>query len=101
MPRKVFVLSLMFIFFLCGCRFESETPKKPTERGELAAHWTHSVSDGVPQRMSILRDRTEILTIGQHNHGPFLLLIRYRDDQKFTVYDQNGGTHEMIDIAKE
>lgn len=88
-------LTALFAFlFLVGCGETTPTTPKEKQRGDMTEWWNNNVGDGVPHRGSILNDGTEIVTIGQHNHGPFVLLIRYRDEARFSVYDQNGTTQQ-------
>ena len=89
------------IVFFClvavGC--DSESGSKQTEepsRAKIKDHWVHSIDDGTPQRMTVLRDETEILTVGHHDHGRFLLLIRYRDEERFSVINDNGEFAEYV-----
>lgn len=78
--------------FTVGCSGD-DSPN----RAKIAEHWNHSVSDGTPHRMTVLRDGTEILTIGHHSHGRFLLLIRYGDEERFAVVDDAGEMSEFVD----
>lgn len=80
-----------------GCSSDDESPKPEPHRARIAEHWTHSISDGTPHRMTVLRDGTEILTIGHHSHGRFLLLIRYRDEERFAVVDDAGEFSEFVE----
>lgn len=86
--------ALVAFLFLVGCgETPTKTPKEK-QRGDITEWWNNNVGDGVPHRGSILNDGTEIVTIGQHNHGPFVLLIRYTGDERFTIVDQNGTTQQ-------
>lgn len=80
---------------MCGCGDESLEPPKPELRGDTADRWCHEIGAGVPHRMSILRDGTEILTIGQYDRGRWLLLVRYADESRFTVIDDEGELHTV------
>lgn len=73
-------LLILLSIVLCGCNAPQEA-----DRGELKYIWRNSVADGVPHRFSALNDGTEILTIGHHSHGDFILLIRYADEEEFTI----------------
>lgn len=82
---------LISLFCLVGCDEASKEKSVVAERrSDIVGHWQYDIGDGVPHRMSILRDGTEILSIGQHDHGEFVVFIRYADDQKFVVVNPNG-----------
>lgn len=102
------VLLLAVIAALVGCDIGGEAsktakPKQPKKelRGDIADAWGHDVGAGVPHRMSILRDGTEILTIGQHDHGRWLLLVRYADESRFTVINDEGELHGVSAECEE
>ena len=91
--------ALVVLLALVGCSVDTELSTKRIakneSRGDIVEHWGHCVGDGVPHRMSILRDGTEILTVGQHDHGRWLLMVRYHGEQRFQVISDEGKINEL------
>jgi len=83
---------ILLVLLLSGC----ELPKPEKKDTDLQNHWCHSIGDGTPHRMSVLADRTEVLTVGHHSHGRFLLLLRYQGESKFTLINDSGLKREYI-----
>ena len=99
--RSRLKLTALFAFlFIVGCGGTTPEMPKQKQRGDMTDWWNNNVGDGVPHRGSILNDGTEIVTIGQHNHGPFVLLIRYTGDSRFTIVDQSGLTQKLDSKAE-
>lgn len=94
-------LTALFAFlFLVGCGESPPQTPNDKQRGEMVEWWNNNVGDGVPHRGSILGDGTEIVTIGQYNHGPFVLLVRYTGEKHFTIVDQNCTTQQSASQAE-
>lgn len=87
---KARALLVLIGLFFPGCTQPVKEVAVVEHRAGLARNWNHDIGAAVPHRMSILNDGTEILTVGQHDHGQFLLLMRYRDEQRFVIVNQNG-----------
>lgn len=75
--------------------------KSPEHRAELVAHWCHEIGQGVPHRCSVLRDGTELITVGQYNRGQYLQLIRYPGEEKFQVIQLSGGAVQLSEWAEK
>lgn len=94
-----FVVTVLAVC-LAGCSVEAEYSAKHSakneNRGDKVEHWGHCIGDGVPHRMSILRDGTEILTVGQHDHGRWLLMVRYSGEQRFQVISDEGEMQKFV-----
>lgn len=90
---------LVALLALVGCSVEAEYSTKKSakneNRGDKVEHWGHCIGDGVPHRMSILRDGTEILTVGQHDHGRWLLMVRYSGEQRFQIISDEGEIQKL------
>lgn len=94
---KRFVLAALLALVGCCAKTDLSTNEiaKKENRGDKVDGWGHCIGDGVPHRMSILRDGTEILTVGQHDHGRWLLMVRYYGEQRFQVISDEGKIHEL------
>lgn len=83
------VIIPMVCALFTGCS-SSNTPTTSPSRGEMRKTQVNSHGDGHPHRMTILKDGTEILTIGNHTNGEFVLLLRYEGEERFTLYTKDG-----------
>jgi len=72
---------LILLALLVGC---GEPPE--SERGDRAKSWINAGGDGTPHRYSRTKGGTEFLTIGHHDFGQYYLLIRYADEERFTIH---------------
>ena len=92
---------LLALFILVGCG--EEAPKSPYR---MRSRFNHDVGSGHPHRMTVLQDGTEILTLGDHdNPNVFILLLRYADEERFTIYNLEGKipgeVKEVIETNKK
>lgn len=56
------------------------------ERGsDVVADWTRNNGWAHPSKLIVLRDGTELLTIGHERQVGFLQLIRYKGEERFSV----------------
>ena len=81
--------------WLWAWRIPGAESEGTNSRAALKVHWNHSISSGTPHRMTVLQDGTEILTVGHHDHGRFLLLLRYSDEERFVIVDDAGEISEL------
>lgn len=83
-------IALVLPLALTGCGDQNEKPKR-----HYRTVFNHDIGAGHPHRMTVLNDDTEILTIGQHTDGEFLLLLRYSTESHFTIYNRDGVPSEI------
>lgn len=94
------ICSIAVLMFAATVGCEPEDEPKEERRSDLVAHWCHDISAGVPHRMSVMRDGTEVLTVGQYDHGRYLLLVRYEDEQEFQVINDEGMKVEFREVRE-
>lgn len=88
------VVGLLVLSCCVGCGGATQAENKPQLPGEMVDRWVNEMGAGTPHRGTLLRDGTEIVTIGDDDHGRFLMLIRYRGDERFEIITERGDKVE-------